>query len=140
MAMESYVSGVAKEIKVTPPATTQAVAAQAVATPSAVQPSAQGEAGKPSFQNLEQDVIAAFGEDGKREPSRGTIDATIAKINANLTKTRCAYSYDEVTKRITIKLFDDETDELIREVPPEKSLEALKKLWESAGILVDEKR
>jgi len=136
MAMESYVSGVAKEIEVTPPVTAQAAAVQEVVTP----PPAQGEAGKPSFQNLEQDLIAAFGEDGKREPSRGTMDATIAKINANLTKTRCAYSYDETTKRITIKLFDDETDELIREVPPEKSLEALKKLWESAGILVDEKR
>ena len=33
-----------------------------------------------------------------------------------------------------------ETDKLIREVPPEKSLEALQKIWELAGIIVDEKR
>ena len=48
-------------------------------------------------------------------------------------------SYDEDTKRITIKVFDDETEELIREVPPEKSLEVLKKVWEIAGIIIDEK-
>ena len=36
--------------------------------------------------------------------------------------------------------FDVDTDEVIREIPPEKSLDMLQKMWEMAGILVDERR
>ena len=64
----------------------------------------------------------------------------MSMLNAQIANTHCSYSYDEETKRISIKVFDDETDELIREIPPEKSLEALKKMWEIAGIMIDEKR
>lgn len=78
--------------------------------------------------------------DNEKEPSIGTIEAAISNMNSQITKTRCAYNYDEETKRINIKVYDKETDELIREVPPEKSLEVLKKVWEIAGIIVDEKR
>lgn len=78
----------------------------------------------------------------EKEPSKSSIESTISEMNAQLklTKTRCAYDYDEDTKRITIKVYDEENDELIREVPPEKSLEVLKRIWEMAGIMVDEKR
>ena len=75
-----------------------------------------------------------------REPAQSSMDAAMSVLNSQIAKTHCAYAYDEVTKRVSIKVFDDETDELIREVPPEKSLEALKKMWEIAGIIIDEKR
>ncbi len=77
-----------------------------------------------------------------REPSKKTIDSVMAEANQKmrLTKTRCEYSYDEPTKRVSIKVYDEKTDELIREVPPEKSLEMLQKMWELAGIIIDEKR
>ena len=80
-------------------------------------------------------------KDGK-EPSKSTIDSVMSEANQKMrmTKTRCEYSYDEPTKRVSIKVFDKDTDELIREVPPEKSLEMLQKMWELAGIMVDEKR
>jgi len=35
---------------------------------------------------------------------------------------------------------DVDTDKVIREIPPEETLEMLQKLWEVAGLLVDEKR
>ena len=41
---------------------------------------------------------------------------------------------------MSIKVINDDTDEVIREIPPEKSLKMLQKMWEMAGILVDEKR
>lgn len=75
-----------------------------------------------------------------REPAKSSMDAAMTLLNSQIARTHCAYAYDEVTKRVSIKVFDDETDELIREVPPEKSLEALKKMWEIAGIIIDEKR
>jgi len=38
-----------------------------------------------------------------------------------------------------IKVINSETDEVIREIPPEKILDLIAKLWELAGIIVDEK-
>ena len=55
-------------------------------------------------------------------------------------KTKCEFAYDETTKRISITIRDKETDEIIREVPPKETLEMVAKMWELAGILVDEKR
>jgi flagellar protein FlaG len=34
---------------------------------------------------------------------------------------------------------DKDTEEIIREVPPEKTLAMIEKMWELAGLLVDEK-
>ena len=47
---------------------------------------------------------------------------------------------NEPTNRITIKIKDKDTDEVIKEIPSEKALEMLAKAWELAGIMVDEKR
>lgn len=76
-----------------------------------------------------------------KQPTQATIESAFADINSKIKehRTRCEYAYDEPTRRITIKVYDDETKELIREVPPEESLEALQKIWERAGIIVDKK-
>ena len=56
------------------------------------------------------------------------------------TKTKCEFSYHEETKRVSIKVIDEDTKEVIKEIPPEETLEMIAKMWELAGILVDEKR
>lgn len=58
-------------------------------------------------------------------------------INRN---TVAEFGYHEATHRITIKIKDKDTDEVIKEIPSEKALKMLQKAWEIAGILVDEKR
>lgn len=58
-------------------------------------------------------------------------------INQN---TIAEFGYHEATNRMTIKIKDKDTDEIIKEIPSEKALELLEKVWELAGILVDEKR
>ncbi len=50
------------------------------------------------------------------------------------------FGYHEATNRVTIKIVDKDTKEIIREVPPEKTLDMIAKAWELAGLLVDEKR
>lgn len=75
-----------------------------------------------------------------RDPSKMSIDSAISDANNRMTTTRCEYSYDEATKRVSIKVFDKESDELIREVPPEESLEMLQKMLEMVGLIVDEQR
>ena len=48
--------------------------------------------------------------------------------------TQLSFKYHEDTNRIYI------TVEVIREIPPEKTLDMLAKAWEMAGLLVDERR
>lgn len=55
------------------------------------------------------------------------------------TNRRFEYSIHEETNTIIIKVIDTETNEVIREIPPEKILNLIAKLWELAGIIVDEK-
>lgn len=140
MAMESYMSGVAKEYEKPVQPVQAAKPAQPVKPAElTIEPvSAQTTDG----QDIET-LVALMNGGKEKDPAQSTIDSAISGMNARMAKmakTRCAYAYDEGTKRITIKVYDDETDELIREVPPEKSLEALKKIWELAGIFIDEKR
>jgi len=53
--------------------------------------------------------------------------------------TRLDYSVHEKTNDIIIRVVDKETGEVIREIPPEKSLDILSKLLEIAGLLIDER-
>jgi len=53
---------------------------------------------------------------------------------------RFEFSIHEETKAIMVKVIDAETNELIREIPPEKILDIIAAIWEMAGIIVDERR
>lgn len=54
--------------------------------------------------------------------------------------TSLEFSVHKETKQILVKVLNKETGELIREIPPEKNLDLIAKIWEMAGIIVDEKR
>ena len=54
--------------------------------------------------------------------------------------TSCRFSVHHATKRISIKIVDNDSNEVIREIPPEKVLDMVAKLWEMAGVIVDERR
>jgi len=53
---------------------------------------------------------------------------------------RFEFSIHEGTKEIMVKVIDSETNEVIREIPPEKILDMIAKIWEMAGLFVDERR
>ena len=50
------------------------------------------------------------------------------------------FGIHEETNHLTIKIVDKETRKVIKELPPEKTLDMIAKVWEMAGLLVDEKR
>ncbi|MCX7920751.1 MAG: flagellar protein FlaG [Clostridia bacterium] len=50
------------------------------------------------------------------------------------------FSIHEKTKEIMVKVINAETNEVIREIPHEKILDMVAKMWEMAGIIVDERR
>ncbi len=52
---------------------------------------------------------------------------------------RFEFSIHQPTKHIMVKVVDAATDEIIREIPPEKILDLIAALWELAGIIVDER-
>lgn len=87
-------------------------------------------------------------KDGKENPkniqevSPEKVKSALADINKKIkpTHTQCEFSYHEKTKRISITVRDSDTKEVIKEIPPEKTLDMIAKTLELAGLLVDEKR
>lgn len=49
-----------------------------------------------------------------------------------------SFRFDEDLNRVVVKVIDPATGELLREIPPEGVIEALKKLRQAPGSLVDE--
>ncbi|MDE7322910.1 MAG: flagellar protein FlaG [Lachnospiraceae bacterium] len=61
------------------------------------------------------------------------------QVTATLPHSDAKFGIHEKTNRITIKLIDRETQEVIKEIPPEKTLDLLAKRMELAGVLVDQR-
>ncbi|MDF2803907.1 MAG: hypothetical protein K0S61_3810 [Anaerocolumna sp.] len=90
--------------------------------------------------NLDAHGEGASKRDAQAEKKRliSLIDDTNNKLKG--IRRRCEYSYNDEVNRIAIKVVDADTEKVIKEIPPEEALETIQKLWEVAGILVDEKR
>jgi len=83
-----------------------------------------------------------FYERRESKSSKDVLDKAIEEANKKITgyNKEFKYSVHEVTRDIMIKVIDTETNEIVKEIPPKKTLDAIAKMWELAGILVDEKR
>lgn len=65
---------------------------------------------------------------------------SVANQKMKVANTRCEFEYHEKTKRVSIKVIDRATDEIVREIPPEDAIQMVEKMWELAGLIVDERR
>lgn len=79
------------------------------------------------------------GSDAKEQQSNETIRQIVDQLNKKMTNSEAVYGIHEKTNRVTIKIVDKETKEVMKEFPPEKTLDMIAKVLEMAGILVDEK-
>lgn len=52
---------------------------------------------------------------------------------------RLEFSIHEATNRVMVRVLDRETDEVLREIPPEQILDLVAKLQELVGLLVDKR-
>lgn len=68
------------------------------------------------------------------------IRKAVEQMNKQMKNSEAVFGIHEGTNRVTIKIVNKETDEVIKELPPEKTLDMIARVWEMAGILVDEKR
>lgn len=78
-------------------------------------------------------------EDGQasNEQIRQAVETINKKAQYN---GEAVFGIHEATNRVTIKIVDKDTKEVIKEFPPEKTLDMIAKVWEMAGIMVDERR
>ncbi|MCH5333500.1 MAG: flagellar protein FlaG [Agathobacter sp.] len=74
------------------------------------------------------------------EQQAAQIKKAVEDINKKANNSEAIFGIHEKTNRVTIKLIDKETKEVIKELPPEKTLDMIAKVWEMAGLLVDERR
>ncbi len=73
----------------------------------------------------------------KKSAEHEKIKKAIGKMNAQLPNSEVKFGIHDKTDRVTIKLIDRETKEVIREFPPEKTLDMIAKCMELAGVLMD---
>lgn len=82
----------------------------------------------------------AANDSRQNQPSNEQIKQAVEKLNKSLPNSEAVFGIHEKTNRVTIKIIDKESKKVIKELPPEKTLDMIAKVWEMAGILVDEKR
>lgn len=74
--------------------------------------------------------------DGNQEQINKMLQEMNKKLNKN---TECIFDFHKKTNRVMVKIVDRDTKEVLREIPPEKILDMIAKIWECAGIIIDEK-
>lgn len=141
MEIESMKSGAAASYQGSAAASTKTLDA-------AVQPEASIQAGlsqtadkKPTVQNFftekdQEDKDLSEEKDAKQ----GTqLKKAVNDLNKQMKNSEAIFGIHDKTNRVTIKIIDKTTKEVIKEYPPEETLDMIAKVWEIAGILVDEK-
>lgn len=87
------------------------------------------------------------GKDGKRDDSQAKqtisensqIKKAVDEINKKAHNSEAVFGIHDATNRVTIKIVDKDTKKVLKEYPPEKTLDMIAKVWEMAGLLVDQK-
>lgn len=88
-------------------------------------------------ENVEGKSSESYSE---HEPSKEQLHKAVEDLNKKMGNAEAVFGFHEATNRVTIKIVDKDSKEVIREVPAEKTLDMIAKVWEIAGLLVDEKR
>ena len=92
-------------------------------------------------ENAQEKGQSENGEQGKEQQTNfEQIRKAVEKLNKNLSNSEAVFGIHEDTNRVTIKIVDKSTKEVLKELPPEKTLDMIAKVWELAGIMVDERR
>lgn len=75
------------------------------------------------------------------QASNEQIRQAVEKINKEAQNNgEAVFGIHDETNRVTIKIVDKKTKEVIKEFPPEKTLDMIARVWEMAGIMIDERR
>ena len=94
--------------------------------------------------NVETDAKTDTDKDGTDEQFAGAVSNSqikkaVEEINKKAHNSEAIFGIHDKTNRVTIKIIDKDTKKVLKEYPPEKTLDMIAKVWEVAGLLVDEK-
>lgn len=80
-------------------------------------------------------------EENQNSKPDKVLEKALEEVNKKLkpAKKRAEFSYYEPTQSISIKILDEETNEVIREVPSEDRLKLAEKMMKMAGLILDER-
>lgn len=98
----------------------------------------QDSRGSRGRQNDTSDNVATPKE--QQQAMNDQVKKAVERLNQSLSHSEAIFGIHEKTNRVTIKIVDKDTKEVIKEIPPEKTLDMIAKAWELAGLLVDERR
>lgn len=86
-------------------------------------------------------VLESITDSKKGRDQNSQIKKAVDEINRSIRgqQTEAIFGIHDDTNRVTIKIVDKKSKEVIKEFPPEQTLDMIAKVWEMAGIMVDEK-
>ncbi len=89
----------------------------------------------------EGDPRAASEEGGRDLPGTQSLRQATRLINRMLeeSRRRLKFNVHEQTGRIWVQVIDLDSQEVIKEIPPERYLDLVARIWELVGLLVDER-
>lgn len=98
----------------------------------------------PVSSNVQRQVVSSVAESSKdgserKEATNENIKKAVSDLNKKLSNTTAQFGIHEDTNRVTVKIVDKETKDVLKEYPAEETLEMIAKVWELAGIMVDKK-
>lgn len=89
---------------------------------------------------ITESVLPESMETAEGAASNDKLKRAVEEINKKAADSEAVFGVHDSTNRVTIKIVDKKTKEVLKEYPPEKTLDMIAKVWELAGLLVDEKR
>lgn len=123
------------------PQTAPAEKVDVAAASQATQEAAKVDSTINAIENAQEKGASNNGEQQKESTaSQKQLREAVSQMRKNLTNEEAVFGFHDDTNRVTIKIVDKKTKEVIKELPPEKTLDMIARVWDMAGILVDEKR
>ncbi len=114
-------------------------------TPENIDPAAKIDNSTKVVENADSKGESNYNGENQQNSQQATtnneqLKKALDQFNKSRGNSEAVYGIHEGTNRVTIKIVDKDTKEVIKELPPEKTLDMIARVWEMAGILVDEKR
>jgi len=107
----------------------------------AAEDSANGKDSNPTVDSAEKNPSKPD-HDREERIADSAMRKAVEEVNKKLAGVRseAQISVHKETHMVMVKVINADTKQVIREIPPEKTLDAVAKMWEMAGLLLDEKR
>ncbi len=111
---------------------------QVYASPTHVQRATKSEQGTHVDKLWKEEVSK---DELKNVPSKAEVESAVDSINDAIEHINRAlrFSVHEDTQRIMVKVVNANTDEVIKEIPPEAVLDTVARIREMIGLLIDER-